>query len=74
MHAGYSFLQLSTIYKYPQGSVMHYNAYSFAKDPSKPTIIVPAGKTIGQRVALSDVSIVYRPVGFLNIIIDLFLF
>ena len=53
---------------------MHYNAYSFAKDPSKPTIIVPAGKTIGQRVALSDVSIVYRPVGFLNIIIDLFLF
>ena len=36
---------------------MHYPANAFAVDTSKPTIIVPAGNKIGQRVSLSDVSI-----------------
>ena len=35
---------------------MHYPAYAFAKDSTKPTIIVPAGKTVGQRVSISNVS------------------
>ena len=37
---------------------MHYGPYGFAIDTTKPTIIVPAGKTIGQRVSMSDVSII----------------
>ena len=36
---------------------MHYDAYAFAKDETKPTIIAPAGKTIGNRDSISDVSI-----------------
>ena len=36
---------------------MHYPAYAFAKDTTKPTIIVPAGKTVGQRLSISNVSI-----------------
>ena len=36
---------------------MHYGPYGFNKDSTKPTIIAPAGKKIGQRVSLSDVSI-----------------
>ena len=32
---------------------MHYPAFAFAADASKPTIIVPAGVRIGQREALS---------------------
>ena len=35
---------------------MHYPANAFAKNSRKPTIIVPYGKKIGQRVSLSDVS------------------
>jgi hypothetical protein len=38
---------------YDYGSVMHYPAFAFAKDPSKPTIIVPPGVKIGQRERLS---------------------
>jgi len=38
--------------EYDYGSIMHYGAFAFAKDPSKPTIIAP--KPIGQRTALSD--------------------
>ena len=37
---------------------MHYKSWAFAIDPTIPTIIVPAGKTIGQRVSMSDVSII----------------
>jgi astacin len=36
---------------YDYGSIMHYGAFAFAKDPSKPTIIAP--QPIGQRTALS---------------------
>ena len=35
---------------------MHYGAYGFAIDPTVPTIIVPNGVSIGQRVGFSDVS------------------
>ena len=38
---------------------MHYPPYAFAVDTSKPTIIVPAGKTITQPDFMSDVSIKY---------------
>jgi hypothetical protein len=38
---------------YDYGSIMHYGANDFAKDESKPTIIVPDGVIIGQRDALS---------------------
>ena len=43
---------------------MHYPANAFAIDPTKPTIIVPEGITIGQRDFMSDVSI--RNVFFLR--------
>jgi len=36
---------------YDYGSIMHYGAFAFAKDSSKPTIVAP--QTIGQRTALS---------------------
>ena len=36
---------------------MHYGPYGFNKDSTKPTIIAPVGRKIGQRVSLSDVSI-----------------
>ena len=39
---------------YDYGSIMHYSAFAFALDQSKPTIITPNGEPIGQRVALSD--------------------
>ncbi|XP_013421714.1 meprin A subunit alpha-like [Lingula anatina] len=43
---------------YDYGSLMHYGAYSFAADRSKPTIIPKkAGVTIGQRIRLSDYDI-----------------
>ena len=42
-----------------KGSVLHYSAYGFAIDPSIPTIIVPQGITIGQRVGFSDVFIIF---------------
>ncbi|XP_064594609.1 zinc metalloproteinase nas-15-like isoform X2 [Liolophura sinensis] len=39
---------------YDYGSVMHYGAYAFAKDRSKPTLTPKkSGVTIGQRVGLS---------------------
>ncbi len=39
---------------YDYGSIMHYSAYAFARDPSKPTIIPKvAGVRIGQRDRLS---------------------
>lgn len=34
---------------------MHYGAYAFAVDPKIPTIIVPSGVEIGQRVGFSEV-------------------
>jgi hypothetical protein len=34
---------------------MHYGAYGFAVDPTIPTIIVPDGVSIGQRVGFSEV-------------------
>jgi astacin len=41
---------------YDYGSIMHYGAFAFAKDPTKPTIIAP--ETIGQRNGLSAGDIV----------------
>jgi len=38
---------------YDYESIMHYPAFAFAKEPSKPTIIVPPGTKIGQREKLS---------------------
>jgi hypothetical protein len=44
--------------RYDYGSIMHYPAFAFVKDPSKPTIIVPNNVSVGQRIALStgDIS------------------
>jgi len=39
---------------YDYGSIMHYSAFAFALDTSKPTIITPHGEAIGQREGLSD--------------------
>jgi hypothetical protein len=39
---------------YDFGSIMHYPAYAFARDPSKKTIITKKSEEIGQRTALSD--------------------
>jgi hypothetical protein len=54
--------------EYDFGSIMHYPANAFAKDPNKPTIIVKSGVTIGQRIALSDgdiaaVGTIYKNAG-----------
>jgi len=38
---------------YDYGSIMHYSANAFAKDPTQPTIVTPNGQKIGQRDALS---------------------
>lgn len=38
---------------YDFGSIMHYPAFAFAIDPSKPTIVTPGGQPIGQRNGLS---------------------
>lgn len=40
------------------GSVLHYSAYAFAVDPTIPTIIVPDGVEIGQRVGFSEVRLI----------------
>lgn len=37
------------------GSILHYSAYGFAIDPTVPTIIVPEGVEIGQRIGFSEV-------------------
>lgn len=44
--------------KYDYGSVLHYDQYAFAKDPSKPTII-PKKKdaVIGQRIGFSETDL-----------------
>ena len=39
--------------KYDYGSIMHYSAFAFAKDKTKPTLKVPDGVHIGQRTGLS---------------------
>ena len=55
---GQSVDHLGTPYDY--GSVMHYKAYTFAVDPTTPTIIPTdplALVVIGQRLALSDLDI-----------------
>ena len=38
--------------------MLHYPDWAFATDRTKPTIIVPKGITIGQRVSISDVCII----------------
>ncbi len=40
---------------YDYGSIMHYGEYFFSASTT-PTIVVPDGVTIGQRVALSDID------------------
>ena len=37
---------------------MHYDAYAFSLDPTIITIDYPRNETIGQRVSISDVSII----------------
>jgi len=51
---------------YDYGSIMHYPRTAFALDPSKPTIVTPAGQPIGQREGLSAgdilaVATIYAP-------------
>jgi MYXO-CTERM domain-containing protein len=41
---------------YDYGSIMHYGEYFFSASANKPTIIVPDGIEIGQRIALSDID------------------
>lgn len=51
---------------YDFGSIMHYPAFAFARDPSKPTIITKNGEAIGQRIALSagDIAAIRQIYGF----------
>ena len=51
---------------YDFGSIMHYPAFAFARDPSKPTIITKHGEAIGQRIALSagDIAAIKKIYGF----------
>ena len=51
---------------YDYGSIMHYSAFAFALDTTRPTIITPNGEAIGQREGLSegDVAAVKAVYGF----------
>lgn len=51
---------------YDYGSIMHYSAFAFALDTSKPTITTPHGEAIGQREGLSagDIAAVKAVYGF----------
>ena len=51
---------------YDYGSIMHYSAFAFALDTSKPTITARNGAAIGQREALSagDIAAVKEIYGF----------
>lgn len=52
--------------EYDFGSIMHYSAFAFAVDSSKPTIITRNGEAIGQRLALSpgDIAAIEEIYGF----------
>jgi hypothetical protein len=51
---------------YDYGSIMHYSAFAFARDQSRPTIISKNGAAIGQRESLSagDIAAVKKVYGF----------
>lgn len=49
-------LDFSSYSPYDYGSIMHYGEYFFSR-ASLPTIIVPDGVEIGQRIALSDYDV-----------------
>lgn len=52
----YDQTQIQHLANYDYASVMHYEPYAFAVDPSVPTIIVPSGVIIGKTDGFSEVD------------------